>query len=178
MLVIKNDYVVLLDGTVAVYVNSPTYGESVVLLDLDSLGGLDGTIGLSHRGAYAMISRGYGSRDNTYSNLVHREVFGPSSPKHHVDHVNGDGLDNRRSNLRWATPGQNGANRQGLARDNTSGFRGVSPKCGKWVAEVSLHGVRWRRTFPTAREAAKAYDLRAEEMHGPYATTNRGLGLL
>jgi hypothetical protein len=58
-----------------------------------------------------------------------------------VDHINGDGLDNRRENLRRATAAENGQNRR-PNRSNTSGIRGVSfvKKTGRWHARLHING--------------------------------------
>jgi hypothetical protein len=97
-----------------------------------------------------------------------------------VDHVNGDGLDNRRSNLRTASFAGNAHNR-GLSSNNRSGFKGVGfeSKTGRAVAYIKL-GYRTRRlgTFDTPRDAALAYDEAALRLHGEYARTNAGLGLV
>lgn len=62
----------------------------------------------------------------------------------YVDHVNGNGLNNRRSNLRVDTQSVNMQNRIGLSANNVSGFRGVHwrPDIGKWEAQVKLGGVK------------------------------------
>ncbi|EGK12982.1 pathogenesis-related transcriptional factor and ERF protein [Desmospora sp. 8437] len=60
-----------------------------------------------------------------------------------VDHINHDGLDNRRENLRIATKGDNQHNRKGAQRNNkSSGIRGVSwhKKTQKWQAQIKLNG--------------------------------------
>ncbi len=91
-----------------------------------------------------------------------------------LDHKNGDGLDNRRENLRPCTLGQN----QGNARrrvDNTSGFKGVtwSKRTRRWRAEIRSGGVReFLGYFDSAEEAARAYDAAAPIHFGEFAKTN------
>lgn len=89
-----------------------------------------------------------------------------------VDHINGDGLDNRRSNLRPAVGSQNNHNVK-LRRDNTSGFKGVV-RCGtRWKAQIKVEGrSRTLGRFATAAEAARIYDKAAREIAGEYARLN------
>jgi hypothetical protein len=91
-----------------------------------------------------------------------------------VDHRNGNGLDNRRSNLRPATIAQNAMNRRRRA-DNTSGFKGVSfrKETEVWRAYVSVLGKRvWLGQYRTAIEAAAAYDVAAKLHYGEFARLN------
>lgn len=91
-----------------------------------------------------------------------------------VDHINGDGLDNRRSNLRQATSAQNAANAR-MHRDNRSGFKGVSWSTaqGSWRFDIMVKGQRsYRGGFKTPEEAALAYDAAALAAWGPYAKIN------
>jgi hypothetical protein len=89
-----------------------------------------------------------------------------------TDHKNGDGLDNRRENLREATVAQNLRNR-GCPVNNTSGFKGVSRKRDKWTAGIKANGVHKRLGgFATPEQAARAYDAMAIELHGEFACLN------
>jgi hypothetical protein len=92
-----------------------------------------------------------------------------------TDHRNGDGLDNRRANLRAATPGENGQNCRKRPH-NTSGFKGVTwhKHRHKWMAQIKPGGGKNRCLgyFLTAEEAAYAYDAAARELHGEYAAVN------
>lgn len=91
-----------------------------------------------------------------------------------VDHVNGDGLDNRRANLRQATASQNGANIAAPSH-NTSGFKGVSlyRRTGRWRASLTLAGEHMHLGyFDTAEEAARAYDAAALNAWGDFARLN------
>lgn len=92
----------------------------------------------------------------------------------YVDHINGDGLDNRRANLRPVTSAQNAQNRRRRS-DNTSGFKGVSPGRGrgKWEATVYSAGQRHHLgTFLRPEDAARAYDSAAAELFGQFARLN------
>jgi len=98
---------------------------------------------------------------------MHR-VIAASGSSLHVDHINGNGLDNRRPNLRLATVSENLRN-QRRSSANSSGFKGVSwhNQCKKWRATIKLHGVsKHLGLFCTAEEAYDAYCEASESMHG------------
>jgi hypothetical protein len=91
-----------------------------------------------------------------------------------VDHINGDRLDNRRSNLRIATVAQNSRNTR-LSRLNSSGYKGVSWRSReqRWMARITRNGKsRYLGYFATAEEAARAYDAAAREAFGSFAKVN------
>lgn len=91
-----------------------------------------------------------------------------------TDHINRDGLDNRRANLRPATKAQNAAN-QKVRSDNTSGFKGASWDKARRSWKAYIHEAGRRVVLgrhPTAEEAAKAYDERAREIYGEFAALN------
>jgi hypothetical protein len=91
-----------------------------------------------------------------------------------VDHVNGDRLDNRRSNLRVATPGQNAMNHR-LRSDNKSGYKGVwfDAKLGKYTAFIRSGGRRKHiGVYVNAEGAALAYNEAAIRHHGEFAHLN------
>lgn len=100
-------------------------------------------------------------------------------PKY-IDHVNGNKSDNRFSNLRECTASQNMHN-SGIKPDNKSGYKGVrwNKQVGKWQAVVKKdYKSHHAGLFNDAKEAAKAYDKKAIELHGEFAKTNEMLGLL
>lgn len=90
-----------------------------------------------------------------------------------VDHVNGDGLDNRRANLRPATPSQNAGN-IGVPRDNTSGLKGVGRyRNGRFRAYLTADGRQLHLGyFDTAEQAGRAYDAAALARWGEFARPN------
>ncbi len=89
-----------------------------------------------------------------------------------VDHVNGDSLDNRRINIRIATPSQNCQNR--LPNRNKR-FKGVRRTAnGKWQARISNLGItHYLGVFDRQRDALSAYDERAKALYGAFARPNR-----
>lgn len=100
---------------------------------------------------------------------MHREVvgFGPGDPQ--VDHRDGNGLNNRRGNLRAATQSQNMANQ----RARRAGLRGAYPHRGRWKAQGKKNGRSFHLgVFDTEREAAQAWDAWAAEAWGEFARKN------
>ncbi len=93
-----------------------------------------------------------------------------------VDHINGDPLDNRKSNLRLATKSQNMRNRK-KAHNNKSGYKGVwfDYKRDKWVAYIKINGSsKTLGRFINKEEAAARYDEESRKLFGEYARPNNG----
>jgi hypothetical protein len=88
------------------------------------------------------------------------------------DHIDHDGLNNQRYNLRPATPGENARNtRPRLAC--SSQFKGVCFTRRKWLAYIDVDGCRTRLGhFVCEIEAAYAYDAAARALHGEFACPN------
>lgn len=108
--------------------------------------------------------------------LMHRLLMGVKGKS--IDHINGNGLDNRRENLRLATAKQNAFNipkRKGC----TSRFKGVSWDASKkrWESKLMADRKIFIGRFSDEVEAAKAYDNAAVEHFGSFAKTNEMMGL-
>lgn len=95
-----------------------------------------------------------------------------------VDHVNGNGLDNRRSNLRPATPAENARNRA-VRVDSRTGLKGVHRRPdGRFRARIQVGDTRVHLgVFDTATAAADAYDTAAIQAFGPFARLNLAEGV-
>jgi hypothetical protein len=104
--------------------------------------------------------------------LMHRAIMG-ATPGTTVDHIDGNGLNNRRANLRMATASGNQQNKV-IQANNTSGYKGVSLDRGVyWRAQIGHRGVIYKLgMFPSAEAAAHAYDAAARRLHGEFARLN------
>jgi len=88
-----------------------------------------------------------------------------------VDHIDGNGSNNRRTNLRICTPQQNMANRG--PRGGTSKYVGVYLQGTKWCVRIGYHGQNlYLGLFDDEIEAARARDRKAYELHGPHVYLN------
>jgi hypothetical protein len=123
-----------------------------------------------------------GPRDNGKQHTIsmHRVILermiGRSIKKgEETDHINHDGLDNRRANLRLATLTENRRNTRTLTISKLSRFKGVTldNKSKKWVSRITVNG----RThalgyFDSEESAAKAYDDAAKKMFQSFCCPN------
>jgi HNH endonuclease/AP2 domain len=119
-----------------------------------------------------MVVRGYGRGGKQTG--MHRMVLGSTAEI--VDHINGNGLDNRRANLRDATKSQNQQNRKRPNKNNKSGYKGVywHGTASKWVAAITVeskfHGLG---LYEKKEEAALAYNVAALRLYGEFAALNQ-----
>jgi len=110
-----------------------------------------------------------GTRKNV---CMHRVIL--SAPHDsYVDHIDRDGLNNQRDNLRLCTMSENKMN-QKIRKDNRSGYKGVSKlKHGRFVARITINKkLLHLGTFDDPKAAAKAYDRMAVKSYGEFANLN------
>lgn len=108
---------------------------------------------------------------------MHREILGLKlNDDKQADHRNGNGLDNRKFNLRLCTNSQNQHNQHSIR--GISKYKGVSwdKRSKKWKAKIQFERKRIHiDQFDSEIEAAKAYDTKALELFGEFAYLNFGL---
>lgn len=104
---------------------------------------------------------------------MHRLILGAKVGKY-TDHINGNKLDNRRSNLRVCTNAQNMRNIP-PKKQNSSGFKGVTWQVDilRWRAQIKVdYKNKYLGVFKVKEEAAKAYNKAAREYFGEFAWLN------
>jgi HNH endonuclease len=123
---------------------------------------------------WCYMTAGYAARSvaqNKVRRLIylHRFILQPEKGAH-VDHISGNKLDNRRSNLRTCTHQENRQNSKHY-ENNTSGYKGVAfdKSTGNWKAYINIDGktVHLGR-FPTAELAAEHRNEAAEKIFGEF----------
>ncbi len=138
--------------------------RGTIILDLEDKGVLD-DVCISILASKAVsptvvaYTKGWSKRVGRLSRIL------LNSPKElNVDHINGNPLDNRKTNLRIASSQQNNRNRAKTARPKSSQFKGVCKNGGRWYAIIYQN---YRQifigSFSTEIDAAQAYDAKARE---------------
>jgi hypothetical protein len=108
---------------------------------------------------------------------MHRYILQPPAGAV-VDHIDGDGLNNRKENLRICSSAENIRNARKYTRVDArprSQFRGVTKLTGRddWRAQIMAHGVKINLgSYPTQELAARAYDMAARHHFGEFARPN------
>jgi len=119
---------------------------------------------------YAHIST---RKEGLNGTSLHRLILGLKPGDPDVDHIDSDGLNCQRSNLRLATNSQNQMNQRKTR--GTSSYKGVYwHKCDKkWMAYIKRDSRKiYLGCYAFEIEAAKAYDKKAKELFGDYARLN------
>lgn len=114
-----------------------------------------------------------GAWPNQKKVYLHREIMKPP-PGMQVDHIDGNGLNCTRANMRLATDTQNRYNQRPYS-NNKSGFKGVvwNKPTKKWQARIGVNGKKISLGYyDSPEDAARAYDKAAREYHGEFAYTN------
>jgi len=105
---------------------------------------------------------------------LHRFIM-QANPGAEVDHINGNGLDNRRCNLRLCTHAQNLANQRHQQRKTSSPHKGVTwcKKGRVWLAQIKANQKHYNLgSYDSEEDAARAYNRAANEYFGEYARLN------
>lgn len=103
--------------------------------------------------------------------MMHRLILRVNDKSLHVDHINGNGLDNRKENLRLVSRNQNMRNLNHKRSNNSSGYRGVcyDKNSGKWLSYIYVNSKQIKLgRFSEIKDAALAFDKAAKELFGPY----------
>ncbi len=103
---------------------------------------------------------------------MHRQIMNPPKDKS-VDHINRDGRDNRRANLRLATVAQNNMNK--FSGKGSSKYKGVYFRrdMKRWRASISVNSKKKQLgSYDNEVDAAKAYDKAAKKYYGQFAYLN------
>lgn len=154
----------------------------VAMVDVDDALWLVNFSWYAHRqgtNVYARTDVHADGRKKTY--MMHRLIM-DAQRSQIVDHRGGNGLDNRRAMLRFASNSQNTANSTGRERVY-SGFKGVTLDKRRisrpWLAQITKN---YRHinigSFEDELTAAAAYDLMAQHLHGQFARLNLGVLVL
>jgi hypothetical protein len=124
---------------------------------------------------YGYATRNFPSKKGGRRILYMHRVILKAKMKEQCDHINMNGLDNRRENLRICTRSENKHNSQKYS-NNTSGFKGVTldKRCGRFVANIKVNSRRiYLGSFAEKSEAALAYNVAALKYHGDFAQLNK-----
>jgi hypothetical protein len=125
-------------------------------------------------GVYAVHTQRIPGTRKTLRIRLHRFIMN-APDKFDVDHINGDGLDNRRSNLRLCTDSENQGNARKRRRQTASQYKGVTwhKSAQRWQAQIEVaRKTRYLGLFHSELDAARAYDAAAKVVFGEFARCN------
>ena len=162
-----------IEGDVAYIPLTKGYEAVIDISDVSLVEGCNWTAQIAPRTVYAGRSFREFPGGSPRTLLLHRVILN-SIAGVGVDHLDGNGLNNRRVNLRPATQLENSRNRK-LNTNNSSGFKGVTwhKHSKKWVARITLN---WKLVglgyYASREEAYAAYCKASLKLHGNFGRTD------
>ena len=140
-------------------------------LDWISMFSISDNVNTRTKQRYARFAVYFNKKGSHYR--LHRFIL-KEFGKNHVDHINGDTLDNRECNLRIVTPAQNAMNKR-KRKKTSSKYKGVkwNKRTGVYEAKI-CHQYKdyYLGSFKTEKEAALAYNKKSLELHGEFGNRN------
>lgn len=165
-----------------IIINSKKYGQKLVLVDDEDYEELSKYTWYLSKGKHTLyvlrdIHIGmFDGKSKKYSIAIHRHIMKlQKGDKILVDHIDGDGLNNQRSNLRLCTVTENNRNQIHSAGTFSSVYKGVYWDKSKntWAAEIRINKKKtYLGRFKNEKDAAIAYDLAAIKHFGEFACLN------
>ena len=156
-------------------IESVKYGKHTVLYDAEDAGKIEPYTWSLRKGYGTFYAYRLTARPNRKNLAMHREITECPKGKM-VDHINGNGIDNRRENLRVCTMSENMMNRN-KTKQNSTGYKGVyktgDSKLNPYSSKIQKSKkVYCLGHYRTPEEAARAYDKKAIELFGEFANLN------
>jgi len=147
--------------------------EKVTSVDFDDFEGLNKHKWTAIRDTNTFYAARHGKvKIDGNRNLIYMHRVILNTPKEmKTDHIDGDGLNNQRKNLRICTDSQNAKNRNKQS-DNTSGFKGVSwhKKSKKWRVFIGVNGKQIHLGYFLGKiEAYNVYCNACKKYHGEFS---------
>ena len=162
-----------MDAVARDYVEIPLTQGKTALIDK-----VDVSLVAPHKWFACKYQCTYYAKRNVWTNgrgttvFMHRTILDAKKGEN-TDHINGDGLDNRRSNIRVCTSAENARNKH--SRRGKSKYKGVSwfKRDKKWVTHIKANGKSINLGYSFNEiDAAKTYDKAAIKYFGEFANTN------
>jgi len=125
----------------------------------------------AHKGGRTYYAKSTQYSDGKKRTLyMHRLIMIPA-PGQEIDHIDRNGLNNQKANLRVCTHKENSVNR--IYRNKT-GYRGIKKHGNRWEARISFHKKRYYLgIYHTPEEAAHVYSIAAKKYYGEFACLNK-----
>lgn len=156
-------------------ISSPKHPNTFTMVDDEDFESLNQWKWWLFKGAYA-CRKAWNPKTKGSKNIrMHRQIMGLEIGAI-VDHIDGNGLNNQKSNLRPATGFQNSRNRKKIESKTSSKFKGVffNKIAKRWAVQIGIDKKKvFGGYFTNETHAAAAYNALAVKYHGEFARLNQ-----